>query len=538
MTQLWEKDFVFDFHDACGDFRLTAPVNVPLNTSVKEYACRVIAAHGIPCYVENELISALEAFVKKEMDEYYKSHAEAGLHSLRAGGDSHVDKLADSWSKAFREEHAAYAKPEGISNEVVFSEVYHSLVHSGALDALLTLEHSYAVEMENLIRERDADMVHLERSQSKEMEKAVEEVGISTTDEEVSALASRHFEDTQLLQSKWASTLSALHDEQKRQFVDWVMNVHEDYQTTGKVQLPEKLLSTRAIPVEDEWISQSNRMEESFTIHLGAQMKQMHNLRLLAADELSICWQKPSNTGGVLPQRLQTAMSLYSNNLCGMVFLVDNRINSYTGIKRDFANICQRSGEFHFPDIEDQLSLVRKEVDGVKLWRLNSRQADGRDPPLTPVDDGDKQGIRPTKLQTGDFYVTRHSNLSEVHVVFHLAVSDSLHSEITSRNPVILGLRNVLRVACMCDVTTLTLPLLLVHEMSEEMTISWCLKRAELVFKCIKGFMMEMASWGGSVSRTVQFIVPKGISEELFSNLATMLPSIFRMSNPLVAKKS
>ena len=30
-------------------------------------------------------------------------------------------------------------------------------------------------------------------------------------------------------------------------------------------------------------------LEESFTIHLGAQMKQMHNLRLLSADPLKLC---------------------------------------------------------------------------------------------------------------------------------------------------------------------------------------------------------------------------------------------------------
>lgn len=34
------------------------------------------------------------------------------------------------------------------------------------------------------------------------------------------------------------------------------------------------------------------------------------------------------------PQRLQTAMSLYSNILCGMIMLVDNRLNSYTGLKK------------------------------------------------------------------------------------------------------------------------------------------------------------------------------------------------------------
>jgi hypothetical protein len=41
------------------------------------------------------------------------------------------------------------------------------------------------------------------------------------------------------------------------------------------------------------------------------------------------------------------------------------------------------------------------------------------------------------------------------------------------------------------------------------MTIPWCVKRAELVFKCLKGFMMEMASWGGSLISTLQFLVPE-----------------------------
>ena len=42
------------------------------------------------------------------------------------------------------------------------------------------------------------------------------------------------------------------------------------------------------------------------------------------------------------------------------------------------------------------------------------------------------------------------------------------------------------------------------------MTIPWCMKRAELVFKCVKGFMMELATWSGpSSSRNIQFLVPK-----------------------------
>eukprot|EP00057_Strongylocentrotus_purpuratus_P028667 XP_011683141.1 PREDICTED: protein C12orf4 homolog [Strongylocentrotus purpuratus] len=136
-----------------------------------------------------------------------------------------------------------------------------------------------------------------------------------------------------------------------------------------------------------------------------------------------------------------------------------------------------------------------------------------------------------SSLLTGDFYVTRHSNLAECHIIFHLVSDDSLRSsDINSRHRCILALRNILKYAVQFDILSITLPLFLMYEMYEEMTIPWCIKRAELVFKCVKGFMMEMATWGGNESRTIQFVVPKGISDDLFSQLSSMLPQIFRMS--------
>jgi len=71
---------------------------------------------------------------------------------------------------------------------------------------------------------------------------------------------------------------------------------------------------------------------------------------------------------------------------------------------------------------------------------------------------------------TGDFYVTRHSNLAEVHVIFHLVTDESVSTtaaDISSRHPVILAYRNILKTCFRHDVRHVTLPLLLVHEMSE-----------------------------------------------------------------------
>ena len=38
-----------------------------------------------------------------------------------------------------------YATRETITNELVFSEVYHALIHSAALETLLNLEHTYSL---------------------------------------------------------------------------------------------------------------------------------------------------------------------------------------------------------------------------------------------------------------------------------------------------------------------------------------------------------------------------------------------------------
>ena len=43
--------------------------------------------------------------------------------------------------------------------------------------------------------------------------------------------------------------------------------------------------------------------------------------------------------------------------------------------------------------------------------------------------------------------MTRHSNLCETHVIFHMVADDSLDNiNTSSRHPVIIGLRNVLKV--------------------------------------------------------------------------------------------
>ncbi|XP_041650603.1 protein C12orf4 homolog [Cheilinus undulatus] len=533
------KEFVFEFKAGKHNCVLKVPLQFPVQENISDLHGRLMLLHKIPCYIENELKNSLTSFVEKETILDYDREAELALQRLSTG-DVDINQLTNAWTKSYVETTLEHARPEEPSWDEDFADVYHELIHSPASDTLLNLEHNYFVSISELISERDMEIKKLQERQASEMDKVMHELGNTLSDHDVNAVASQHFDAQQVLENKWASELKQVTGIQKQEYQEWVIKLHQDLQkstNSSKINEEIKVQPSQLSEVADSgarMFEEQPLLEESFTIHLGAQLKTMHNLRLVRADVLDFCKHRHHGSGGAKLRRLQTALSLYSSTLCGLVLLVDNRVNSYSGIKRDFATVAKECTDFHFHALEEQL----EEVQQVVLYARAQRSHKQKEQPEVPRNGGDDKSKNvernPSNILPGEFYISRHSNLSECHVVFHLCVDDNVRSgNITARDPAIMGLRNILKVCCTHDITTVTVPLLLVHDMSEEMTIPWCLKRAELVFKCVKGFMMEMASWDGGVSRTVQFLVPKSISEEMFYQLSNMLPQIFRVSSTL-----
>ncbi|XP_052496670.1 protein C12orf4 homolog isoform X1 [Budorcas taxicolor] len=535
-----EREFVYKFKVGSQCFELRVPLKFPVQENASHLHGRLMLLHNLPCFIEKELKEALSQFIEEESLRDHDREAEAALEAVKSG-EVDLHQLASTWAKAYAETTLEHARPEEPSWDEDFADVYHDLIHSPASETLLNLEHNYFVSISELIGERDVELKKLRERQGIEMEKVMQELGKSLTDQDVNTLAAQHFESQQDLENKWSNELKQSTAIQKQEYQEWVIKLHQDLKNPNNSSLSEEI---KVQPSQFRESAEANgrvyeeqrKLEESFTIHLGAQLKTMHNLRLLRADMLDFCKHKRSHRSGGKLHRLQTALSLYSTSLCGLVLLVDNRINSYSGIKRDFATVCQECTDFHFPRIEEQLEVVQQVV----LYARTQRRSKLKE----SHDSGSRNGGSDDKTKTadrnylnilpGEFYITRHSNLSEIHVAFHLCVDDNVKSgNITARDPAIMGLRNILKVCCTHDITTVSIPLLLVHDMSEEMTIPWCLRRAELVFKCVKGFMMEMASWDGGISRTVQFLVPQSISEEMFYQLSNMLPQIFRVSSTL-----
>ncbi|XP_014916904.1 protein C12orf4 homolog isoform X2 [Acinonyx jubatus] len=528
-----EREFVYKFKVGTQCLELRVPLKFPVQENASHLHGRLMLLHSLPCFIEKDLKEALSQFIEEESLRDYDRDAEESLEAVKSG-EVDLHQLASTWAKAYAETTLEHARPEEPSWDEDFADVYHDLIHSPASETLLNLEHNYFVSISELIGERDVELKKLRERQGIEMEKVMQELGKSLTDQDVNSLAAQHFESQQDLENKWSNELKQSTAIQKQEYQEWVIKLHQDLKNPNNSSLSEEIKVQpsqfrESVEANGRIYEEQRKLEESFTIHLGAQLKTMHNLRLLRADMLDFCKHKRNHRSGVKLHRLQTALSLYSTSLCGLVLLVDNRINSYSGIKRDFATVCQECTDFHFPRIEEQLEVVQQVVLYARTQRRNSGNRNGGSDDKAKNSDRNYLNILP-----GEFYITRHSNLSEIHVAFHLCVDDNVKSgNITARDPAIMGLRNILKVCCTHDITTISIPLLLVHDMSEEMTIPWCLRRAELVFKCVKGFMMEMASWDGGISRTVQFLVPQSISEEMFYQLSNMLPQIFRVSSTL-----
>ncbi|CAF4367219.1 unnamed protein product, partial [Adineta steineri] len=129
--------------------------------------------------------------------------------------------------------------------------------------------------------------------------------------------------------------------------------------TRHSIPLSSPLSVIIAVP---DAVSHERRLETSYTVQLGAQLKSMYNLRLIRCDMLDYCRLKTTKKDNKIlfePQRLQTLMSLYSSSLCGLVLLVPKRTRLTTGdIKEEFASVCERSTDFHFPSFEHQLSSI------------------------------------------------------------------------------------------------------------------------------------------------------------------------------------
>lgn len=387
-----------------------------------------------------------------------------------------------------------YCDKDCPTNDTIFAQCFHNLVHSSSLQEILEKEQAYAAGISKLVIKMEGELTELRDLHQEVMDTKINLLDVETTSEDINNLLKQQYSTSNLMKKKYESELEAKRGHQKNQYREWITS------QVGQMLLdsPASAIGNKASMFPN--INRNDRREESFTIHLGSQLKSSHNIRILAADITDLC-SPLVNEHNELMINGNIQLGIYSSSLCGIVCLVPSSSANQIIANKNIIRNANLSTEFHFNQIDKQLEDIQEDL----------------------------KSTGETRLKPGDHFITKHSNLSQAHIIFHLVYDDS-PAEMNSRHPCILGLRNILKVANRYDVTQLTIPALLKNEMSEEMTLSWCLRRAELILKCTKGFMIESSTTGSELS-TLQLLLPSDISEELFSSISQMIPSVFRVAN-------
>ncbi|XP_065722837.2 FERRY endosomal RAB5 effector complex subunit 3 [Drosophila suzukii] len=462
----------------------------------------------------------LQEFVDTEQQKFLDDHAEKLLNQA-ANGELDIEVIVRDTERLYKEELLQFADRVGPSDADIFAQSFHRLVHSSSLEDILKRERTYAKVVSDMTEHMDSEVETLNNSQQQEMDSQINQLDITTTSEDINNLLAQQYTTQNFVRKRYESELEAMMGHQKNEYRDWITSQVSQMFQVSPVATP---LGNRS----SMFVSQQPSMEESFTIHLGSQLKHMHNIRILSANVTELC--SPLHAEESL-NGLNMALGLYSSSLCGVVVLTPS---IQAQANKNIIKNANKSTEFHFEQIDVQLEKIEKQIKNLSTGDSSGSSNSNSSAEGSATSSPTKKGV--PRLKTGDFFITKHSNLSQTHVIFHLISDEPINSpsEINSRHPVILGLRNILKTASRHDITTLTIPALLRHEMSEDMTVQWCIRRAELVFKCAKGFMIESASWGGAELSTLQLLLPDDISESLFTTLAGMVPSVFHVANPKI----
>ncbi|KAI3411143.1 hypothetical protein GPALN_003225 [Globodera pallida] len=651
-------------------------VQIPLpdpNSAPSDLFGHLIAQNRLPLPFQKEVKAAFEKFVRDEARKFDAELAtrriEFALNGGGGGGTSDDGEANGDANKAIGGANATECDAQTLANTAaggpLFEEQFqHVMRHATAaqLSLLVREESRMTEEMRALVRARNFEVERIKRACEGTLANSIGATEFDKHSYELSMLN----EKLRQVSINYSNQIEALNERQRDEYRQLVRALYAN-ETDGVQQKESTLASSSSCfgfattaasaspPVRPQpsssrlfkkSFSYDSKMaqhvaaalgtginvhqqttqcrSESFTIYIGAQLKTMHNARILTSDRLVDLMMLNNDAGGGIgisgamtsaaaaatadgieqeetdnigtagmtatplchSQRLQLLMNLYRRDLACAILIVGGCDPLWHVKERtNFVQLCEQSAELHFESLERQLTKIEQDVRSANRdrraacqRRRQQQRCRGEDGGgaggsattaavpttspsasmlrlLTAYDDivqtahgqqngdnfGDENSLRP-----GDVYVTCHSNLSAVQVVFHV-VGDRLLAEqdISSRHPCIGALRNVIRLAPLSAVHHITLPLLLVEHMSETMTMSWCLSRAELVFKCLKGFLMEVCSTsgvsiaggGGAVTASgnaagtphfnINFVLPSAISPTLFQELVELFSSIF-----------
>eukprot|EP01117_Protostelium_nocturnum_P008245 TRINITY_DN2943_c0_g2_i2.p2 TRINITY_DN2943_c0_g2~~TRINITY_DN2943_c0_g2_i2.p2 ORF type:complete len:591 (-),score=162.80 TRINITY_DN2943_c0_g2_i2:2759-4531(-) len=436
--------------------------------------------------------------------------------------------------------------------ETSFSMAYQyliSLTSSSVQDTLRQLEISYIRAILDVQEKSEKALNVLRTRQSEEMEKASTKI---TDPSKISMIVAKHVEEVEKMEAKWNKELNLLKKKQRREYHEFVINFYkiesqrlldpsERANFMNLVNYAPSLPSSLTQSIDTPPSSSSPSSSRSAVSNSpSVTMEDKVNKLLKNSQALT---RKPSNLVSKLlrkkqesiptvrsadvaiPTALVTALpedvtreisetfmitcppllyslrvtslplfevgraalgdeddfvppllaslggSVYGESLAAIILLVDPSLSYKSKNGKEFLRLCKVTTDFHFPSFEEQLNGITEDLK--------------------------KRG---KVLKEGDFFITKHSNLGGINVVFHLIIEHKKNllndPPLNSDSPLIKSIENVFSVAVQYDIEVLLFPLLFVEPqtLQEESSItveSEAFKRATVVLDLILKFLED-----------------------------------------------
>ncbi|VDD81042.1 unnamed protein product [Mesocestoides corti] len=533
-------------------------IDVPICQPFNWLLSRLLLSHNIPKFAEKDFSDDLKNFVM-EQEKRCVDERLTRLYDNLTSDDSKPSQIAASITARVNERVCDRFQAEPPTDEEIFGQTYTKIVQSPAAMDLIQLEQSFAIAVETEVAERNRVLRGLQDSIVSRTEALLSKDNeVIPVADAVSELQRQFHSEYEVQRMTWNSRISDLKETQRQDYRNFVMSVEEQLL---QASLEKSKPSVTESPVKSVDRNQATGLRttaphadsaeprsESFMIQLGRQLRTFYNLKLVQADPMDLMTTvvptaTSSNHLSVdvtinLAERLSSALAVYSHELTGLVIVADSQMFHSTDQQR-FAEVCERSTDFHFPELDLQMAAIQETMD---------KHDDSTENPTSS---------RRRRPKFGDVYLTRHSNLRAsaiggnagggggVQVVFHVVVDGDQSCAAADdkappagRFPAYLSaaLSAVLRACFQYDITTLSIPLLLTRRITDNMTLAWCHRRAEGVLRAVKGALMELASLrgGSQVLRTLIFLIPPDLPPKFFDSFSGLVNASFQQANPIV----
>lgn len=224
----------------------------------------------------------LRAFISTENQRYNDECDDKLIESAR-NGSLDIEEVIKDYERLYKEEIADPSEIVGPNDDEIFAQSFHTLVHSSSLPAILTKEKSYADVIADLNRRMNEELENLNLAQQLEMDQHIEMLDQVTTNDDINLLLSQHHRNRDGFLSQWQAEMDSKRGGQRNQYRNWITN------EVGKNFMNNESNHTAMGSRSSIFSVQNSSMEESFTIHLGSQLKHMHNIRIITADITDLC---------------------------------------------------------------------------------------------------------------------------------------------------------------------------------------------------------------------------------------------------------